>query len=73
MADESISEIKLILREGIDGHLGVEIWDSTDQNGPLSLIAAGLISELQNNPDRILASGDAAFQLAKIPYEKGLS
>ena len=73
MPDETESEIQLILRKGIDGHLGVEIYDSTDQNGPLTLIAAGLIAELQNNPNRILDSGDAAFRLWKTPYEKGAS
>ena len=68
---ESVSEIKLVLREGVDGDLGVEIYDSTDRDGPLTLIAAGLIAELHNNPNRILASGDAAFRLWKTPSEKG--
>ena len=71
--NSEIPEINLVLREGPNGDLGVQIYDLTDSKSPLTLLAAGLIAELQNNPNRILDSGDAAFRLWKTPYEKGAS
>ncbi len=62
-----VPEIRLVLRQGPNGDLGVEIYDLTDRNSPLTLFAAGLVSELQNSPQRILQRGEAAFEMWQQP------
>ena len=61
--ESEIPEIRLVLREGPNGDLGVQIYDMTDSQSPLTLLAAGLISELKTEPSRILARGISEYKL----------
>ncbi|MFP6706431.1 MAG: hypothetical protein VCE75_10450 [Alphaproteobacteria bacterium] len=64
-------EIRLVLRQGPNGDLGVQIYDRTNRDSPLTLYAAGLIAELKLSPNRILARGEAAFEMWQNSPKEG--